>query len=66
MIVELIDHGISRVAQPRSTLCHGVQDRLDISRRTGDNAQDFARGRLLFAGFGELSLACLKLLCDAL
>jgi hypothetical protein len=40
--------GIERLAQPGGTLCHGIEHRLNISRRARDNAKDLGRGRLLF------------------
>ena len=41
------------VAQPCGILCHHVQHRLNIRRRAGDDAQDFARRRLLLQRFFE-------------
>ena len=38
---------IGCVAQPRGIFGNGIQHRLDIRRRAGDDAQDFARRRLL-------------------
>ena len=38
---------IRRIAQPRGILRNDIQHRLNIRRRAGDDAQDFARRRLL-------------------
>src|SRR6185503_3365220 len=53
--LEAIDLGVCRFAKPGSALGHGVKHRLDIGWRPGNNPQDFARGRLLFASFGEFA-----------
>ena len=39
----------------------GVEDRLDVGRRAGDDAQDLARRRLLLQRLGEIAVALLEL-----
>src|SRR5262249_19506629 len=48
-----MNHRVGCIAQPRSMLGHSIQHRLDVRRRAGDDAQDFARRRLLFQRFLE-------------
>lgn len=64
--VETKDYGVLRLAQPRRILDNRIQHRLEIGRRPGDHAQNFARRRLLLGSLGQLALAGLKLLGDAL
>ena len=51
--VEPEDQRVASVAQPRGIFCDYVQHRLDVGRRTRDNAQDFTCRRLLFQRFLE-------------
>src|SRR5262249_4624656 len=44
------NRSVACIAQPCSVLCNHVEHRLNVGRRAGDNAQDFARGRLLLQG----------------
>ena len=56
--LDAIDLSIDRVAQPRGTLGNRVQHRLNVRRRTGDDAQDLARrGLLLQASVSPVRLA---------
>ena len=48
-----IDLSINRVAQARGTFGNGVQHRLNVRRRAGDDAQDFACRGLLLQRFVE-------------
>ena len=41
------NHSVICLTQPRGILCHHIQHRLNIRRRTGDDAQDFTRRGLL-------------------
>jgi hypothetical protein len=50
----------------RSILGHGIEDWLEISRRTSNYAKNLAGGRLLVLGLGEFAIAGLELLGDAL
>ena len=45
--LDAINLSIICVTQPRGILCNHIQYRLNIRRRAGDDAQDFARRRLL-------------------
>ena len=51
--VDAKDQSIACVAKPRSMLRDHVQYRLNICRRTGNDAQDFTRSGLLFQSFLE-------------
>src|SRR5262245_31545796 len=42
------------IAQPPSILCNHIQHRLNVRRRTGNDAQDFTRRRLLLQRLLEL------------
>jgi hypothetical protein len=51
------DAGVLRLAQAGGALRHGVENRLDVSRRAADDAQDVAGGGLLVERRGELAVA---------
>jgi hypothetical protein len=51
--VEPEDEAALGLAQSGSASRDRVEDRLDIGRRAGDDAQDLASGRLLLQGLGE-------------
>ena len=53
LTVDAPDLRIVCVAQPRRILRDRIQHRLNIRRRAGDDAQDFARRRLLLQRFLE-------------
>ena len=53
---------ISSIAQPGSALRDRLQNRLNISRRTGDHAQNFTGRRLLFQRLGEIVVTLLQFL----
>jgi hypothetical protein len=59
-VVLLEDRHVLGTAQPSGVLGDGVQDRLDVGRRAGDDAQDLAGGRLSFQGLGEFPVAVLQ------
>src|SRR5215475_9425500 len=44
---------VGRATKPRRIFRHGVEHRLDVCRRAGDDAQDFTRGSLLLQRFLE-------------
>src|SRR5688500_7348223 len=46
-------------------LCNDIQNRLDISWRTGDDAQNFASGCLLLERFSDLVIAGLQFIEEA-
>ena len=46
--IEADNRCVTRFTQPRGILCNHIEHRLDIGRRTGDDAQDFTRCSLLF------------------
>ena len=48
-----MNHRVGCIAQSRGIFCDHIQHRLDIRRRAGDDAQDFARRSLLFQRFLE-------------
>ncbi len=54
------DGRVVRVAQPRRTLRHGVQHRLQVGRRAADHTQDLAGGRLLLQRLGQVAITCLQ------
>ena len=54
-----------RAAQPRGVLRHGVQHRLEIGRRAGDDPQHLAGGGLLLQRLREVAVAILQLLEQA-
>src|SRR5258705_6682381 len=49
-----VDGGVERLAEASGALRHGVEHRLDVGGRARDDAEDLARRRLLFEGFGHL------------
>ena len=49
------------LAEPRRALGHGVQHRLEIGRRRGDDPQDLGGRGLLLQRLGDLAVALLKL-----
>jgi len=51
LAVEPVDKTVLGLAEPRRTLGDHVEHRLDVGRRTADNAQDLARRRLLLERF---------------
>src|SRR5215813_15309246 len=50
------DHRIVGFAEPHRAPGDGVEDRLDVGRRAGDDPQDLAGRRLLLQGFGQGTL----------
>jgi hypothetical protein len=60
------DLRIAGLAKPGSIFCNHIQHRLNVRRRTSDDAQDFSRRRFPFSTFGKFSLIGFKLLSDAL
>jgi len=55
--LDAIDHGVEGLAEPSGALRDGVEHRLHVGRRTADNAQDLAGGRLLFQGLADLGVS---------
>ncbi len=51
--INAVDGCIGCPAKPCGSLGNGIQHRLDISRRAGNDAQDLARRSLLLLGFAE-------------
>ena len=51
---------IGRVAQPSRILSNHIQHWLDVRRRAGDHAQDFARRGLLLQCLSEIAVAFLQ------
>ncbi len=49
------------ITEPGGILRNDIQYRLDIRRRAGDDAQNFAGRGLLFQRFGELTVTLLQL-----
>ncbi len=60
--IDTNDRSISSVTKPRGVLGHHIQHRLYISRRAGDNAQNFAGRSLLLQRFRELPIASVELI----
>src|SRR5215470_19116977 len=56
--IESIDLGVRCLAEATSALRNGIEYRLDVSRRRGDDAQDFGCGGLLLERFDHLSMSC--------
>src|SRR5687767_3385062 len=52
--IELADNGIICFTQARGVFGHSIQYRLDLRRRAGDDAKDFARRCLLLQSLFEL------------
>src|SRR5262245_20520373 len=48
VIICTVNYGVGSVTQPRRVLRHSIQNWLHVSRRAGDDTQDFTRGSLLF------------------
>jgi len=63
--VELIDRPRTSVAELHRALGDHLEDRPDIGRRSTNDAQDLARGRLLVQGFREVAIPGLQLLKQA-
>jgi hypothetical protein len=55
------DVSVGRFTQASRALRYGIEHGPDISRRAGDDAEDFARGGLLLQSFGEVAIARLLL-----
>src|SRR5262245_19607947 len=58
--VEFIKCAQQCTAQPHSTLDDGVEDWLEVRRRTADDIEHFARSCLMMKSFGE----CVGAFCD--
>jgi hypothetical protein len=50
------DGGVERITQAGGTGRHGIEDGLDVGRRTADDAQDLAGRRLLLQGLGQVAV----------
>src|SRR5205807_10319977 len=61
LAVVAIDATKAPAAQAHRALHDGLEDRLDVGRRAGDDAEDLARCRLLLERPRELSRALLDL-----
>src|SRR5262245_38599654 len=64
--VEFIKCAQQRTAQPHSTLDDGVENRLEVCRRTTDDIEHFARSCLMMKSFGECVSAFCYLACARL
>ena len=53
---------VACVTQARGILGNHIQNRLNVRRRAGDHAQDFARRGLLLQSFGQIAIARLQFL----
>jgi hypothetical protein len=56
------DHGIVRPTKLGRTSCDDVQDGLDLCRRAGDNAENFAGRGLLLKRLGKVAVSILQFL----
>src|SRR5215470_15650262 len=51
--IDTNDQSVGCIAQPRGAPCDSIKDRLKIRWRTGDDAQDLARCRLLLQSLSK-------------
>src|SRR5262249_22100576 len=54
--IEPIDDAEDAIAESSCAFSYGVENRLYVSRRLADHAQDLGRGRLLVQGFAHLGM----------
>ena len=60
LTVSATNHRITRVAQPGRALGDRIKHRLNIRRRAGDDAEDFACRRLLLQRLCQIAVAFLQ------
>jgi len=61
MTVITINQSILCLAYARGVLGHGIENRLEVGRRAGDDAQNFARRSLLRERLSKVMVSCIYL-----